>query len=343
MTVEGNSMLHYHRISATGNAGVVLLLFLIMATTGCNTASTRSNPEAPYTPSRPPVTGDILHMRTGVFVNEENMLQAVTDVRIAYVGEAHNDMASHRLQLKVVQAMAKRWSGQIAIGMEMFIPGQQEALRRWVAGESTEAEFLSESKWKERWNVDFDYYRPLLLFARENGIPVIGLNVPKSLVHAVAKMDFSELPEDERRQLPDMDINNPYRDALVRAFYGGHAKGKNGLEGFRRVQALWDEAMAENAVRYLNSPDGQHRHMVIIAGGNHIRYGIGIPHSVFRRLPGSYVLVGTRVLKISEVDKVEIMNVELPDFPMLPYDYLVFVDYEKLKKPDADTDGSSAR
>ncbi|MEE8321017.1 MAG: ChaN family lipoprotein, partial [Gammaproteobacteria bacterium] len=285
----------------------LLFIIFISAMAGCSTWSTVDDrqaqqvpqqPQMPYPPSRALVVGDIMHMRTGFFVSEDEMLAAATDARIVYLGETHNNMASHHLQLKVLKAMADRWSGQVALGMEMFIPDQQEALDRWIAGDFSEAEFLKASRWKELWHLDFDYYKPLLQFARDNGIPVIGINAPKSLVHAVARKDFSELTEEQRRQLPDIDMNAPYRDALSRAVYGGHAKGSNGLEGFTRVQALWDESMAENAVRYLNSPDGQDRRMVVVAGGNHIRYGFGIPRAVFRRLPASYVLIGTRAIVI---------------------------------------------
>lgn len=322
----------------------VLVAFLLLGTDGCSTGHsiTRSNAQAPYLPSRAPGEGDILHIRTGYFVSEEVMLSAATDARIVYIGEVHNNMESHRQQLKVVRAMVERWPGQVAIGMEMFIPEQQQALDAWVAGEISETDFLEESKWRERWNIDFNYYKPLLLFAREYRIPVIGLNVPKTLVRAVAKKDFQELTDEERRQLPDIDMNTPYRDALTQAYYGGHTQSENGLAGFQRVQALWDEGMAENAVRYLNSADGQDRHMVIIAGGNHIRYGIGIPRAVFRRFPSSYVLLGTSILAIEERDKGEIMNVDLPEFPMTPFDFITFVRYDKL--PDTDKgNGSETR
>jgi uncharacterized iron-regulated protein len=311
-----------------------LFILLVTIIAGCTARHAKINAEMPYPPSRQPVVGEILHMRTGFFVSEAEMLSTVTEANIVYVDEAHNNMASHRLQLKVLKAMADRWPGQVALGMEMFIPEQQGALDRWVAGELSEAEFLEASQWSKRWNIDFGYYRDLLVFAREHGIPVLGLNIPKSLVRAVAKEDFPQLTEEVRSQLPDIDMNTPYRNALTSAIYGGHAKSKNGLKGFQRVQALWDESMAENTVRYLKSAEGQNRRMVIIAGGNHIRYGIGIPRAVYRRLPISYVLVGARVIVIQDEDKGEIMNVEMPEFPMIPYDFISFIEFEKLNKQD---------
>ena len=316
---------------------ILLLLLSMIFITGCTHPKQVDNPQTPYPPSHRPVTGDILHIPTGFFVSESDMLAVATDARIVYVGETHDNVASHRLELKILQAMAKRWPGQVALGMEMFTPVQQKALDRWVAGALSEEEFIEESNWYDVWDMDFDYYKQLLLFAREQEIPVIALNAPKSLVRSVGRKDFSQLTEAEHKQLPEIIMDAPYRRALVRAIYGGHAGGGSSLEGFQRIQALWDETMAENVVRYLTRPGGQHQRLLVIAGSYHVRYGFGIPRAVFRRLPASYVLIGAQEIEIPEDRKDQLMDVELPDFPMPPYDFINFVNYESIKKQAADS------
>ncbi|HEY7746735.1 MAG TPA: ChaN family lipoprotein, partial [Desulfuromonadales bacterium] len=290
------------------------------------------NPEAPYPPARPPAVGDILHIPTGYYVSEEQMLAVATDARIVYVGETHDNPASHRLELTLLRAMAERYPGGVALGMEMFTPDQQETLDRWVSGELTEKEFLKQSRWQEQWQMDFEYYQPLLAFARERHIPVIGLNAPKSLVKSTAREDLGELSDEERRRLPEMDREDPYHGAFVTAMYSDHGHGNSGLEGFRRVQTLWDETMAESITRYLVSPAGNTRRMVVVAGGNHIRHGFGIPRRVFRRLPTSYILIGSKELDIPEDKRDRLMDVEVPRFPMPPYDFLAFTEYEDLAR-----------
>jgi hypothetical protein len=206
-------------------------------------------------------------------------------------------------------------------------------LDRWVGGDLAEKEFLKESRWQEQWRMDFDYYRPLLEFARERNIPVIGLNAPKSLVKSSARKNLGELSDAERQQLPEMDLDDPYHIAMVTAMYSGHSHGNSGQEGFRRVQTLWDESMAENVVRYLESPPGKNRRLVVVAGGNHVRHGFGIPRRVFRRLPASYLLIGSKELVVPEDKRDRLMDVEVPKFPMPPYDFLVFTAYEDLAPP----------
>jgi len=310
---------------------LLLPAIVLLAMTGCSAVPNPSaDPEAPYPPSRPPVVGDILHIPTGYYVSEAQMLSVATDARIVYVGETHDNPASHRLQLTVLAAMADRYPNEVALGMEMFTPEQQEALDRWVNGELDEKDFLKQSRWHAQWQMDFDYYRSLLDFARERKIPVIGLNAPKSMKSLVKDEDRPEHGVGESAQLPDLDLEDPYHGAFLDAMYGGHGHGESGKEGFRRVQTLWDETMAENVAHYLASPPAKSRRMVVVAGGNHIRHGFGIPRRVFRRLPTSYILIGSKELVIPEEMKDRLMDVDIPTFPMPPYDFLLFTDYEHL-------------
>ena len=96
------------------------------------------------------------------------------------------------------------------------------------------------------------------------------------------------------------------------------------------TQTLWDEVMAETTANHLlTCLDGSQR-MVVVAGGNHIRHGMGIPRRVFRRLPTSYLLVGTDEINIPADKQDRLMDVETPLFPMPPYDYVAYVAYEDL-------------
>ncbi len=286
------------------------------------------DPQTPYPPERKPQVGDILHNPTGIFVSRDQMLRIVSDARIVYVGETHDNPAAHRLQLDVIKALAERYPDRIAIGMEMFTPAQQEALDLWSAGELTEKQFLKRANWYGTWRMDFAYYREILEYARELNIPVIGLNAEKSLVRKVGQQEIAELDESAQQKIPEMDMEDPYQRALTEAIYGGHSMGEAQQEGFIRVQTLWDETMAANIADYLKGPQGQERRMVVLAGGNHIRYGFGIPRRVFRRLPTSYQLVGSRETEIPEGKQQ--LDVELPHFPMPAYDFTVFTRYESL-------------
>ena len=310
---------------------VTLCLFIL---TACGPAKIQvmGNPQAPYPLPSPPRIGQIVHLPTGSLVSAEQMFTLAGDARIVYFGETHDNPASHRLELQLLQALAGRHPGRQALGMEMFSRPQQPVLDRWVASELTEKAFLRESRWFENWGMDFAYYRDLLHFARERRIPVIALNAEKSLVGAVRGKLPEQLSIDEQARLPELDLNDPYHRSLVAAIFGDHSHKGMQLDGFVRVQTLWDETMAESAVRYLESAAGKEMHLLVIAGGNHVSHGFGIPRRVFRRLPASYLLIGGREIDIPADKLNRLMNVEVPEFPMVPYDFLAYLAYEDLPK-----------
>jgi uncharacterized iron-regulated protein len=318
--------LFFRRLSLIAAVGATLLLVNACAVG----QKPLGNPEQPYPLPRPPQVGDFVHLPTGTPVNEAELLAAISDVRIVYVGETHDNPASHRFELMILQAMAERWPGQVSLGMEMFTRRQQPVLDRWVAGELSEKAFLKEVGWYSAWKMDFALYRELLLFARDRHIPVIGLNAEKDLVRTVSRTPLEALSAEDRARVPEMDLTDPYQSALVKSIYAGHVASDNQLAGFQRVQTLWDEVMAETVADHLlTCLDGSQR-MVVVAGGNHIRHGTGIPRRVFRRLPTSYVLTGIHEIAIPASKQDRLMNVELPKFPMPPYDYIAYVAYEEL-------------
>ena len=288
------------------------------------------DPQNPYPLQAPPKFGDIVHLPTGILVSQAQMLAVAGDARIVYLGETHDNPASHRLEMQVLKALAKRHPGRQALGMEMFSRAQQPVLDRWVEGTLHEKSFLRESRWFENWSMDFDYYRDLLTFAREQRIPIIALNAEKELVAALRRKTPDQFSAGERARLPELDPTDPYHRATAEAILGDRHHSGVALDGFIRIQTLWDETMAESAARYLTSPAGSDKHLLVIAGGNHVQGGFGIPRRVFRRLPASYVLIGGKEINIPEDKLDRLMDVDLPALPMMPYDFIVYLAYEDL-------------
>lgn len=306
----------------------------LLLVTACSPAGKQlmGNPQNPYPLRSPPKVGDIVHLPTGTVVNLDQMLTVAGDARVVYLGEAHDNPASHRLELQTLQGLAERHPGKMALGMEMFSRSQQPVLDLWVAGKLDEKSFIKKSRWFDTWKMDFAYYRDLLLFARDRHIPVIALNAEKSLVQAVRNKPLEELSAEEKAQMPEFDQTDPYQRGMVEGIFSGHSQAKLHLEGFLRAQTLWDETMAESVARYLTGPDGKDRHMMVVAGGNHVSYGFGIPRRVFRRLPTSYLTIGGHEIVISAEKQKEFMDVDLPENPMVSFDFLAYLAYEELPK-----------
>lgn len=310
-----------------------IMVLLMTILTGCQAAtSTLGNPEEPYPPERAPRVGDILHLPTGIYVDSQTLFEHSSRVRVVFVGETHDNPASHRLQEDILRALSERNPGRVTLAMEMFTPAQQPILDRWSAGELDEKEFLKQVDWYHNWRMNFAYYRPLLEFCRDRRIPVLALNADKDIKQKVGRMPFDALSPADRARLPEMDRDDPYQRAMVEAVFSDHDMGGGMLDGFQRVQTLWDETMAANLATYLEAQGPEHQVMVV-AGGNHVRYGFGIPRRMFRRTPASYLLVGSHELEVPEDKQDRLMDVATPDYPMPPYDFIAFTRYEDLDNP----------
>ena len=281
--------------------------------------------------------GRIYHNRTGVEMTEQQLYDYLSGFSVVYVGESHDSVNDHAVQLKILKALVNRYPGQIALGMEMLRTDSQEGVDQWVAGELNEKEMMR--LWADNWGgSSYPYYSDILQFVREEKIPLVALNRPKTNQpnghgpeatgeSSTAVATHSPPPE------PEIDWNDPYYDAYIGAFLSGHGHelGPDMREKFMRGQLLWDETMAETGARYLAEAANHDKKLVIFAGGNHVRYGLGIPRRLFRRLPVNYAIVSPRVVSYTESSADKLMDVELPDLPMPESDITWFVGYEDLE------------
>ena len=235
--------------------------------------------------------------------------------------------------VEIIKGLAERFPGHVAVGMEMFQRPFQEAMDRWSRGELSERGFLRESQWYTNWRMDYRYYKPILDYIRERNIPLLALNASSELEEELRNHGLDGLSEAWRNRLPDMDLSDPHHRELTEAFYNAHPHtSANSFETFYQVQVLWDETMAETVSKYLATEKGSDKKVVVLAGGNHVRYGFGIPRRVFRRLPVAYTIVLPVEVSIPEDKKDRLMDVSLPEIPLVPADFFWMVTYEDLKR-----------
>jgi len=286
--------------------------------------------ELPYPPKGEPEEGTILHVRTGRTLSEEDLIDLAADARVVYVSEAHDNPAAHRIQARLLRGLAERFPGSVVLGMEMFPYTAQDALGAFNRGEMSDREFRH--LWSKHWNIDIEYYKPLLDVVRELSIPIVGLNVPNEVIKKISREGVSALSDDERSKLPENGPADPYQRTFLEAIFSGHNMGSGMIDRFVTIQNLWEESMAARAADYLTGAEGAGKRMVIVAGGHHIDYGFGIPRRLFRRLPVSYLTIMPRLVNLEAVDKERLMDVETPDLPLLPADIYWFVRYENIPK-----------
>jgi uncharacterized iron-regulated protein len=220
----------------------------------------------------------------------ENVVTQLAAKRVVFVGETHDRYDHHLNQLHIIQRL-HQVEDNLAIGVEYFQRSFQPQVDEYIAGRSTEEQFLRAIDYYRTWGYDYRLYAPIFRFAREQHIPVRALNVPGTLASAVAKVGIAGLSTEQRDSLPKeiQPADEAYRSRL-RAAFEEHPSAKPGaFDRFVEAQLVWDESMAANAAEYLNANPG--RRMVILAGSGHVAFGSGIPSRLERRIHDKYAIV----------------------------------------------------
>jgi uncharacterized iron-regulated protein len=315
----------------TKHVWMSLFLVAIFSLEGCGMLAPRHKLgwQSPYTEVTSLEEGDIIHLPTGVKVSKEQLMNMLASARIVYVGETHDNMNAHQVQLEILKALSERYPGRVAVGMEMLKRPSQKVADEWSSGKLDEKEFVR--TWVKDWSNDFEYYRDILQYVREKNTPLLALRAPDDWVERIKKDESALEPGDEGEKLPDMDLEDPYHRAHTEAVFGSHPRGTQSFEDFYKVQVLWDESMAQSIAEYLLTEEGRDKTMVIFAGGQHVEYGFGIPRRVFRRLPLPYAIVLPVAIHISPEKENKLMDVTMPDIPLLPADFAWIVSYQGLE------------
>lgn len=236
-------------------------------------------------------------------------LQAVSaelkNKKIVLVGEHHNNTRHHINQLEVIRVLHET-GAKVAVGMEMFRSDSQKDLDRWVAGEIPETEF--EKIYYANWNYHWSLYAPILRYARDNKIPVLGLNVSRKITSQVARAGFESLSDEQRGKLKDVAcrVDKVYMDFIKRA-YGAHGHGNMNFTYFCEAQLVWDNIMAINSIDYLRSNPGSI--VVVVAGNGHVWKG-GTPTQLENRSFSAYAVILPEIPGVVEKETVDLRDTD---------------------------------
>jgi uncharacterized iron-regulated protein len=272
-----------------------------------------------------------------------DMVAEIAKSRVIYLGETHNSLADHLLQLRIIQALHSQGL-DLAIAMEMFPASSQQALDTYILQEQkdmTEEKFLKSSRWFKVWRYDWRLFRPIFSFLRANRIPVYGINIQREIVSEVFTAGNTDTLSPEQREsiAKERDLLMDGYVERLEGIYGFHAQTQDGprkkISGFIQSQALWDESMAKNIADILhNNPN---KTLIVIAGSQHTRKDSGIPPRVLRRI------------SVSQTSAINIYGNNAPANPNLVADWFFLANEVYLApqgkigvllSPEEDADGT---
>ena len=225
----------------------------------------------------------IFRLRNLREVSLADMVADLKKARVIVIGERHDSAEDHVAQRTIIQALHD--SGAIlAVGLEMFRAEEQPALDRWVGRDLAIEEFrkIYDRNWSpEYWNL----YNDILIYARQERIPLVGLNISREIPSQVAREGFDSLGASRRRSLgiESCEIPERYRDLLKRVLGEKAEASPRRFDNFCQAQLVWDYAMAQAVSAYL--AEHPERTVVVLCGTFHA-WRHGIPLQLEKIAPG---------------------------------------------------------
>lgn len=273
-----------------------------------------SSPQAHSTSGPAYIPQRVYDSRDKRFTDFEAMLARLAQADIVFVGEQHDDYATHRLELALLEGIARRRSS-VTVSLEMFERDTQKTLDDYLAGRITEEEFLKQSRPWPNYARD---YRPLVELAKSKGWRVVAGNIPRRYASQVARTGLSALdavPEAEKSWIA-RQINCPRDDyykrfvETMRSHSGAAGEGKSEseqkatMDRFYHAQCVKDETMAESIAQSFDSTSGSKPLVVHFNGAFHSDYRLGAAERAKQRLPKSKVVIISMV-PVENLDSID--------------------------------------
>ncbi|MDR6944445.1 ChaN family lipoprotein [Mucilaginibacter pocheonensis] len=210
---------------------------------------------------------------------------AKTDV--LFFGEEHNDSTAHNLEYAIFKDLANKYPHQTALSMEMFQTDCQLVLNEYLGDLIREKNLITEAR---AWP-NYNDYRPLVEFAKQNHLPVIAANAPSrytSMVTHGGLASLQQLSAQAKTYLPPLPIDTAtgaYYDKFVKTM-GGH-EAMAGMQMYQS-QNLWDATMAWSIAQFLKSHPGFK--ILQLNGGFHSEEKLGAVAQLKKYAPNARIL-----------------------------------------------------
>lgn len=191
----------------------------------------------------------VIFNEKGKKVSYKTFLKSASESEIVFFGEYHNNPISHWLQLELTLDLAKQTNNKLTLGFEMFEADQQQFITDFLAGKLEEKKFEDTMRMWSNYKTD---YRPLVRFAKENGIFCVASNIPRRIASTTFRngriaLDTIKPSEYEFMCEKDFPVDTTLSQyKMMLQMSTDHAKGLN----FINAQAIKDATMAKFIDKY---------------------------------------------------------------------------------------------
>ncbi len=257
---------------------------------------------------------------------------------VVFFGEFHGHSGIHLAQMEIFTAL-QSINPDMTLSLEQFERDVQPLLDQYLSGEVGEKVLQEDGR---GWDNYEQSYRPLVEYAKTNGLPVLAANAPRDAVICVGKegpevLDKMPMPD---RSWVAKELNlheGPYRDKYLGFMSGSRSHGATEDKGSEAesknkkamdagmamairsfsAQVLRDDTMAETIAMHLQAnPD---RKVLHLTGSFHSVSGLGTVERLLIRMPE---------LKVAVINPITVKAAQAPaitDKDSKTGDFILFV------------------
>lgn len=279
-----------------------------------------------------PLIGKIINTRSNQAIDFETLIKDLSLYDVIYLSEKHDNPEQHHIQERVIHALIEQGLTP-TLGFEFFSLEDTPDLLNFVdSGKVAHAKKIekfieADLRKKLRWDTQSDkmwnYYYALLTIAKKEKLQVAGIDLPATLKKRITRKGINGISPIEKEQVFTTQLSDEnYKDYMFSIFKAVHC-GMGSKKMQSRLYDTWvarNDQMALSITRLYKHRKGP---IVIIIGGGHTEYGLGVID---------------RVKKINKTIKQ--VNIALSEISVNPSDlmeYALPLDLEGFKKaPPAD-------
>lgn len=235
----------------------------------------------------------------------DDLVSDMAEADVLLFGEEHNDSVAHFLQMEIFRLMHQKYGSRVALSMEMFDRDVQPVMEEYLSGAIQERHFRKDAR---VWS-NYRDYRPLVEYARDNGLAVICANAASRYTNLAGRMGqeaLRSLPAARKAYFAPVPYRRAQGDYLAKleSFMGGHTPSapdstKNSSPppavhgGFDLVnaQSLWDATMAWSIARYRKSGKNKSGKILHLNGRFHSDEYFGVAAQLRHYAPRTRILV----------------------------------------------------
>ena len=196
-----------------------------------------------------------LYDHAGKEITYQSLIKALSEPDVVFIGEMHNCVVTHWLELKILQSLHAIHGEKLEVGMEMFEADTQLIIDEYLNNIISGDRFEEEARIWPNYSTD---YAPIVYYVKDNRLPLIATNVPRRYANVVKNRGMAyldSLSSDAKHYLPPLPIRYVENANAASGFAMMGLMGKNkgaDPERMAQAQAIKDATMGWSIAKNLH-------------------------------------------------------------------------------------------